>query len=197
MLHRLEGITSDMKDEYKDSHANRVNIISQGNNTYTSSTLVGSLAAGEEYIKNNWSNTGKALHIKVCSIAKRSQDGGANFLVFLDGANSISCRSNANELQQAICQDSLLKMKVNFLERSCEWVANDVEKRCEIPGIVSHCPNTCAAPMSCTADSQMRFQLKDTNEYQGCSWVDRPSTRYRCKIEGVASTCRNTCASYL
>ncbi len=84
MLHRLEGITSDMHSEYIPTYADRVNIVrraSQG----ASSMTVAQLTSGKEYTQSNWAGTGKSLHIKVCSIARKSTDGGAKVLVFLEG----------------------------------------------------------------------------------------------------------------
>ena len=186
MLHRLEGITSDMIDPYKDTYANRVNII---RSSTVNSFLIGSLASGEEYSQDNWSNTGQTLHIKVCSIAKRSKDGGTKVLVFLGSGRNVSCRND-------ICQDSELKIIVNSAKRNCAWIANGAAYRCRKPGVASHCPHTCAEPSLCTADSEKKFQLKETSRFQGCSWVARKYTKQRCQMQGVASSCRATCEPF-
>ncbi len=89
MLHRLEGITSDMHSEYIPKYAGRVNIVRQTSHDASSKT-VAQLTSGEEYTQNNWAATGKSIHIKVCSIASRSTDGGAKVIVFLEDEN-ISC----------------------------------------------------------------------------------------------------------
>ena len=75
MLHRLEGITSDMEPEYIPAFANRVNIVSQAFQGMASKA-VAQLASGEEYIQQNWARTGKALHIKVCSLCSLREKGG-------------------------------------------------------------------------------------------------------------------------
>lgn len=220
MLHRLEGITSDMKDTYRDTHANRINIVRHQNGM--ASRLIGHLASGEEYIQNDWSSTGQSLHIKVCSISDRYEDGGgAKVLVYLDGLTTTpSCddgddhydkvtplvtpipsstlsQTESPSSHQDYCEDSILKTKVNGIPRNCEWVgANKTQERCEKSDMASHCPLTCMEPLFCTADSGKRFQLKGTSEFQGCDWVGRKLTKQRCQIEGVASTCRETCASF-
>lgn len=215
MLHRLEGITSDMKDEYRDTHANRINIIRHGNGR--PSSLVGHLASGEEYIQDNWSTTGQSLHIKVCSITDYFDDGRAKVLVFLDGTNTPSCNevvdddggsgsvhyytfnsatASSPSSSHDDCHDSILKVKVNGNSRNCAWAgANNTQERCEKPGVASHCPLTCMKPSLCKVDSCKRFQLKGFPEFRSCDWVEREMTKQRCQIEGVAGTCRATCSS--
>jgi len=206
MLHRLEGITSDMKEEYIDTYADKINIQRWGYSGI-SSKAIGHLAIGEEYIQEDWSNTGKALHIKVCSIAKSSTDGGAKVLVYLDGANTITCDGPIRTVAPTMnptssqgprqCQDSTLKIKVNSVKRTCGWVGKKPEQtqlRCQKPGVASHCQKTCGACMLCR-DSGKRFELKETLDYQSCSWVERTSKKSRCMMEGVADTCRRTCGT--
>lgn len=214
MLHRLEGITSDIKDEYKDTRGNGINI-SRYAGAGRPSELVGHLSSGEEYIQKNWSNSGQALHIKVCSIEDHYQDGGAKVLVFLDGERALNCNSEISPplsasptasptvvqtepLTSIECQDSTLKTKVNGISRSCEWVAAaNTQERCEKPGISSHCPATCTASIFCAPDSEKRFRVTETNDFKGCDWVSRKFTKQRCQLEGVASTCRETCAPFV
>jgi len=208
MLHRLEGITRDMKDKFRETFANRINIIRR--RTGMPSSLVGHLASGEEYVQVNWGDTGQSLHIKVCSIADHYEDGGAKVLVFLDSMNPPSCSdevlapTTTPSVSPTVtpssglgtCHDSNLKTKINGFKRSCTWVgANNTRHRCQKPGMASHCPLTCLEVEMCNADSKKRFQLKDSVQFQSCDWVGRKLTKQRCQKEGVASTCRATCAA--
>lgn len=218
MLHRLEGITSDMVQKYHETHANRVNVVSQVAPMGVGSNMVASLASGERYIQHNWAQTGKDLHIKVCSIAEDSRNGGAKVIVYLEGETFTSCDDDISTSPPTsaistfpssapsehvpptspphpTCTDSTLKMFIRGRsKRACSWVAaNKTEERCMIPGVASHCPVTCGACIMCV-DSGKRFQMKNqAKDIKSCSWVRRTDTASRCKKEGVASACRATC----
>ncbi len=220
MLHRLEGITSEMfpgtnPTNYIQKHANKVNIVSQFYSRGTSSEAVAQLASGEEYVKSNWAQSGKNLHIKVCSIS----DSGARVITYLEGQTFTSCDNDGNQnpsptkaptritstptkaptpsSPHGSCADSTLKMFIRGgAKKSCAWVAaNQTQLRCEIPGVASHCPVTCGTCILCV-DSAKRFQLKTASkEVKSCSWVRNNKTKFRCTMEGVASACRATCGT--
>ncbi len=195
MLNRLEGITSDMMPDFQLKHANRVNIVRQGYSLGVASDLIASLGCGEEFIQQNWAGTGKALHIKVCSIATTSANGGAKVISYLEGETSTSCEEDNNA--NPSCTDSTLKMFFrDGAKKGCAWVAaNDTEERCMIPDVASHCPLTCGTCILCV-DSGKRFEMKnETKDIKSCSWVRRTDTASRCNKEGVASACRATCGT--
>jgi len=224
MLHRLEGITSDMKEEYIETHANGINII---RHAYTGmpSSKIGHLVSGDEFVKENWSNTGKDLYIKVCSIAPDSAAGGAKVLVYLNGTRKPSCNDDAtassvlaipafqisgftpNDNEQddkdesassSSCNDSRLEIKINTVLRTCDWVAKKSKPRCKKSGVPSHCPKTCDEVL-CNADSTMRFKIiKNNIGFQSCTWVGKTFKKQRCKLDNghVMKTCRQTCAKF-
>ncbi len=206
MLNRLEGITSDMLPQAHDTHANRVNIVSQSYPQGVPSDLLASLRSGEEYIQDDWAGTGKALHIKVCSIAATSASGGARVITYIEGETSTSCEVDNHAPTSALtpspspaptCVDSTLKMFIrDGAKKGCAWVAaNNTEERCMIPGVASHCPATCGTCMLCV-DSGKRFQMKNEGKnIKSCSWVRRTDTVSRCEKEGVTSACRATCGT--
>ncbi len=219
MLHRLEGITSDMVTEFIPTHANRVNIVSQAFTSGVPSKAVAQLASGEEYVQQDWAGTGNALHIKVCSIAENSIDGGAKVIVYLEGQNYVNCNMDmvttkaptpSPSLRQSQtltptreptpteteggCTDSTLKILLpNGTKRNCEWVATKSSERCLIAGVASHCTNTCGTCIVCT-DASRRFQMP-FGDIKSCAWVKKNNTNGRCGMNGVAETCRATCGT--
>ncbi len=216
MLHRLEGITSDMVAEYVPTHANRVNIVSQSFAAGVPSKAVAQLASGEEYIQQDWAGTGKALHIKVCSIAEHSSDGGAKVIVYLEGQNFVSCNMEVAKpptpspslppsrhlkptkepttIKKGGCVDSELRILLpNKTKRNCEWVAAKSSERCLVEGVASHCPQTCGTCIECI-DASRKFRM-NFGEMKSCSWVKKNNTKSRCSMKGVKETCRATCES--
>jgi len=223
MLHRLEGITSDMVEEFIPTHANRVNIVSQSHNEGVPSTAVKQLASGEQFIQKDWAGTGKTLHIKVCSIAKKSEDGGAKVIVYLGRRNFVSCEmmrdtespspspsatpslvlssqptmkpSTQPSAERERCVNSSLKMIFpNGTLRGCAWVMQSKRRdRCLIPGVASHCPVICGTCIECL-DSGIKFQMP-FKDIKTCAWVKKNNTRGRCAMRGVAETCRATCGT--
>ncbi len=191
MLHRLEGITSDMVEKFIPTFANKVNIVSQELELGVPSKALSQLGSGEEYIQENWAGTGKALHIKVCSIAERSYEGGAKVIVYLQGSRTVSCNMDLKRT----CVDSPLKMIFpNKIARGCDWVAETkTQDRCEIEGVASHCPLTCGTCIECV-DSGKRFEMP-FGEIKSCAWVRRTDTKSRCKRKILSKTCRSTCGT--
>ncbi len=206
MLHRLEGITSDMVEKFIPTFANRVNIVSQELEQGVPSKALSQLASGEEYIQENWAGTGKALHIKVCSIAEKFYEGGAKVIVYLQGSRTVNCSmdpkpqtsspSPSPTVQKGpACVDSPLKMIFsNKIARGCDWVAETkTQDRCEIEGVASHCPLTCGTCIECV-DSGKRFAMP-FGERKSCAWVRRTDTKSRCKRKILSKTCRRTCGT--
>lgn len=90
------------------------------------------------------------------------------------------------------CVDSPVRMMVDGIARSCEWVATD-KSRCALDNVESHCPVTCnvCETNQCT-DSEITFALFN-GMIKPCEWVARWNTSERCAIIGVEDTCRQTC----
>jgi hypothetical protein len=100
-----------------------------------------------------------------------------------------------SSLNPVSCVDSPLKLIINNnTTKSCRWVSNKPEKRCNKHGAASHCPETCnqCESYQCT-DSQVRWYRSDVDESRRCGWVGRKKVDKRCQIPGVADTCRETC----
>jgi hypothetical protein len=93
------------------------------------------------------------------------------------------------------CADSELGFRKNGKNRMCSWVARNIQKRCNIKGVSTHCPLTCNDTLgSCytCVDSSRRFVLS-SGKSKTCKWVKNKNTEVRCRNDGVDTTCQATC----
>ena len=93
------------------------------------------------------------------------------------------------------CTDPELKFKMKKNPpkkyRTCDWVADDPEKRCKSE-IKKTCPDACGKckKYKCK-DSPLKFKVK--KEKRDCEWISK-KPRKRCEIPGVALACPGTCS---
>ena len=100
---------------------------------------------------------------------------------------------------QASCIDSELRFNKGIKEdgskitRSCKWVKRaDTDTRCSIPGVSTHCPDTCGTCDTCVdATLKFKFVWKGKKKSKKCRFFRRND---RCSlVVGAADTCRFTC----
>jgi len=95
------------------------------------------------------------------------------------------------------CVDSPFKMihGNNESERSCNWVANKLSRRCGNNGIASHCPSTCDGEVSsCNTygcENSLKTFVVDGEWYHCDDACDDPE--FYCGFEGVPETCGKVC----
>jgi len=93
----------------------------------------------------------------------------------------------------SMCKDSSLKfVRTREKEGTCEWVAENSQKRCAYDKNRKHCPKTCGAceEFMCV-DSPRTMKLWKSDIEVKCEWVkEDPDTR--CKT-GTTRSCRETC----
>lgn len=104
----------------------------------------------------------------------------------------VSSPDDPDDPEEEECIDSILQMRVWRKGRACSWVRENVNTRCAIRGVASHCPFSCDKPDLCTKDSSRRFQFVGSTKWKGCAFVGRRAEK-RCKKQGVRNTCRQTC----
>lgn len=184
MLHRLEGITKDMMRDYAYSHANKVNIVKQANIGLPSKS-VDHLAVGEEFTKFNWSGSGQTLHIKVCSIERSSNVGGAKVVIYLGETNRIDCGKFGDYSNRYVQQDNY---------DNDDDQDDDKDDDNDEVGIQEGNKADCQ-------DSNLKMLVNDSanedGERKGCNWVAASNTEARCRKKGVASHCPKTCGTCL
>lgn len=94
-----------------------------------------------------------------------------------------------NKKNKIICVDDPKFKLHDKKNKTCTWVGESSQVRCEKPGVLEACPTTCYHPdCACSDDPSFRW---DDHPKMSCEWVGENPVR--CAIEVAAKACPETC----